>query len=230
MQGAFGALTVTMKLYPAIVTLHLLGGLVLLALLAIQAERYAPRAAARCRRALRARRWSSVAALTVVQIALGGWVSTNYAVLACSDFPTCQGSWWPPMDFAQGFALLARARRDGDGGYLPFAALTAIHYGAPPAALLVLLPALGALAWRLHARRRRGAAVGARACSASSLLAAGERPGQRPARLAAGGRGRAHRRRGRAGRGADGAARAQRAAARGAVAASTPAARAALAS
>ena len=62
-----------------------------------------------------------------LQIALGGWVSTNYAVLACRDFPTCQGAWWPAMDFDAGFTLLRELGAGKDGGYLPFAALTAIH-------------------------------------------------------------------------------------------------------
>jgi cytochrome c oxidase assembly protein subunit 15 len=145
-QGAFGALSVTMRLYPAIVTLHLLGGLGLLALLAIQAERYSPRRldlSPRLRAGLVA-----VAALTVLQVALGAWVSSNYAVLACRDFPTCQGSWWPEMDVAQAF-VLRRQLGAGEGGYLPFAALTAIHM-AHRLGALVLLPALAALAWRLH--------------------------------------------------------------------------------
>ena len=125
-QGAFGALTVTLKLYPAIVTLHLLGGIGLLALLAVQAELARPRPLALdhgTRRLLLA-----VAALTLIQVALGGWVSTNYAVLACSDFPTCQGRWWPEMDFRHGFTLLRDLGETQGGDFLPFAALTAIHY------------------------------------------------------------------------------------------------------
>ncbi len=89
-QGAFGALTVTMKLYPAIVTAHLLGGLALLVLLAVQAERYGP-APLRTTPRLAAG-VAVVLVLTVVQAALGAWVSTNYAVLACTDFPTCHGA------------------------------------------------------------------------------------------------------------------------------------------
>ncbi|HEV7575562.1 MAG TPA: COX15/CtaA family protein [Caldimonas sp.] len=145
-QGAFGALTVAWRLYPAIVTLHLIGGVGLLALLAIQAERYAPRRlelAPGLRAGLVA-----VAVLTLVQIALGAWVSSNYAVLACSDFPTCQGAWWPDMDVAQGF-VVRRPLGGGDAGYLPFAALTAIHM-AHRLGALVLLPAIAAFAWRLH--------------------------------------------------------------------------------
>ena len=148
-QGAFGALTVTMRLYPAIVTLHLLGGMVLLALLAGQSQAFgAPRLmlSVPLRRAAMA-----VALLSAIQIALGGWVSTNYAVLACSDFPRCQGEWWPPMDFVQGFHLRRDLGVAAGGGYLPFAALTAIHYVHRLMATLVLL-ALAGLAWRFAAR------------------------------------------------------------------------------
>ena len=154
LQGAFGALTVTMKLYPAIVTAHLLGGLVLLALLVIQSESYRPQPLA-LPASLR-RGVLIVAALAVVQIALGGWVSTNYAVLACRDFPTCQGAWWPAMDFDHGFTLLRELGAGKDGGYLPFAALTAIHMAHRIGALLVLT-ALVWLAWRLHTRGERAA-------------------------------------------------------------------------
>jgi heme a synthase len=145
-QGAFGALTVTMKLQPAIVTLHLLGGIGLLVLLAVQDERFAPRPL-RLAAGVRALAWAA-AALLAVQIALGGWVSTNYAVLACADFPTCQGQWWPPMDFAEGFALTRELGQAAAGGYLPFPALTAIHVAHRVFALGVFA-ALGALAWAL---------------------------------------------------------------------------------
>ncbi len=145
-QGAFGALTVTMSLYPAIVTLHLLGGLGLLALLAIQAEAYEPRPLL-----LSPALGSAivvVAVLALVQIILGGWVSTNYAVLACRDLPTCQGGWWPDMDFADAFVLVRPLGRTGDGAFLPFAALTAIHV-AHRLGACVVLPAIALLAWRL---------------------------------------------------------------------------------
>ena len=147
-QGAFGALTVTMKLYPAIVTAHLLGGLVLLALLAVQSQAPAREPLALPPR-LRAAAWV-IAGLSVLQIALGGWVSTNYAALACRDFPTCQGSWWPAMDFEHGFAPLRELGAGKHGGYLPFAALTAIHY-AHRLGAYVVLAAMALFAWRLHA-------------------------------------------------------------------------------
>jgi len=147
-QGAFGALTVTMKLYPAIVTLHLLGGLALLALLAAQEqafERQPLALSAALRRGL-----AALAALAVLQIALGGWVSTNYAVLACTDFPTCQGRWWPDMDFAHGFTLRRDLGVTASGAWLPFPALTAIHYTHRLVAYLVLAALLLAAAalWR----------------------------------------------------------------------------------
>ena len=131
LQGAFGALTVTMKLFPAIVTLHLLGGMILLALLKVQSVRYAQAqtglAPVPLPRATLA--WiSATFALLWLQIALGGWVSTNYAVLACTDFPTCQNSLWPAMNFREGFTLW---RELGEGRYgenISFQALTAIHY------------------------------------------------------------------------------------------------------
>ncbi len=164
LQGAFGALTVTMKLFPAIVTLHLLGGMGLLALLQAQASRYALAGGqtqivwlpASVRRLLLL---SFV--LLWLQIALGGWVSTNYAVLACSEFPSCQGSMWPPMDFRQGFTLWRELGATGDGGHISFAALTAIHYAhrlAAYAVMVVLLVLAGLLA-RDPATRRYGHAV-----------------------------------------------------------------------
>ncbi len=130
-QGAFGALTVTMKLFPAIVTLHLLGGLALLALLCVQAvghqQALHQQAPATVSGGLRSALWA-VWGLIFAQVALGGWVSTNYAVLACTSFPTCQGSWWPEMDFAQGFEIWRPLGLLSDGSPIHFAALTAIHY------------------------------------------------------------------------------------------------------
>ena len=152
LQGAFGALTVTMKLFPAIVTLHLMGGVVLLALLCVQAVRHtqAVRGVQPAVLAAPLRRGVLVTgALVALQVVLGGWVSTNYAVLACTTFPTCQGSWWPVMDFAQGFQLWRPLGLLQDGSHISFAGLTAIHYAHRLVAYGVLL-ALAWLAWRLH--------------------------------------------------------------------------------
>jgi cytochrome c oxidase assembly protein subunit 15 len=131
LQGAFGALTVTMKLFPAIVTMHLLGGMVLLALLKVQAVRYAQAQGVQPYIALPVgTRWLVLVTfgLLWLQIALGGWVSTNYAVLACTQFPDCQNSLWPIMDFRQGFTLWRELGAGLNGEYISFAGLTAIHY------------------------------------------------------------------------------------------------------
>ena len=131
LQGAFGALTVTMKLFPAIVTLHLLGGLVLLSLLRAQSARHGQTLQALQRTTLSRglRRFVMAAfALLWLQVALGGWVSTNYAVLACTDFPACHNSFWPAMDFRQGFTLWRELGAGLDGANISFQALTAIHY------------------------------------------------------------------------------------------------------
>ena len=151
-QGAFGALTVTLKLQPLIVTLHLLGALLGVGLLTAQVrvlEGVRPSAAGALTsnalgRNLRAwaeaplRRWGwLVLALVSTQVALGGWVSTNYAVLVCSDIPTCQGQWWPDMDFASGFHLLRALGENGQGEPISMAALTAIHMSHRLMAVLV---------------------------------------------------------------------------------------------
>jgi cytochrome c oxidase assembly protein subunit 15 len=152
LQGAFGALTVTMKLFPAIVTLHLLGGLGLLALLRVQAVRY-QQAHSGWQQPAAAQAWRpwlwALFGLVWLQIALGGWVSTNYAVLACRDFPTCQGSWWPAMDWVRGFELWRPLGMQANGEALPFAALTAIHYAHRLMAYGVLA-ALLVMGWYFH--------------------------------------------------------------------------------
>jgi len=166
-QALFGALTVTWKLYPAIVTGHLLGGMGLLALLALQAP--APAAAAAGSRA-RARvtrdrlaLWLAAGAL-LLQIALGGWVSTNYAVLACTGFPQCNGHWWPAMNWSEGFTLLRELGRRADGAPIAMSALVAIQWSHRLFAV-ALVAAMGWLVARLWrggpAARRRGALIGA---------------------------------------------------------------------
>ena len=133
LQAAFGMWTVTMLLMPAIVTGHLLGGMTTLALLAWLSARQG---------AIRqvvaspppsghgvAARWATAALVVLaLQIVLGGWVSTNYAGLACPDLPLCQGSAVPPMDVDQGFSLARRLGETRDGAPLPGEALTAIHW------------------------------------------------------------------------------------------------------
>lgn len=167
LQGAFGAWTVAYKLQPLIVTLHLLGGMGLLALLAWQALRLAPPvplpAGAAALRPLAA----MATALLVLQIAAGGWVSSNYAVLACPDFPLCHGRVLPPMDFAQGFAPWRPLGLTGAGEPIGFQALVAIHWTHRHLAYAVAA-ALALLAWR--ARRIDGLHRLARALAALLAL------------------------------------------------------------
>jgi cytochrome c oxidase assembly protein subunit 15 len=143
-QGAFGAFTVTMKLQPIIVTGHLLGALLGVGLLtaqvrALDGERVSKQVTQAWSRAgLRVWGWILLAMVTM-QIALGGWVSTNYAVLACSEVPMCQGQWWPDMDFETGFRLLRPLGEDGQGAYITLAGLTSIHMAHRLFALAVLL-------------------------------------------------------------------------------------------
>ena len=159
-QGLFGKYTVTLKLYPAIVTLHLLGGLLLLALLVVQYLRWHP---LRLPSAAGTRRWGLLTTIVLwVQIALGGWVSTNYAVLACRDFPLCNGQWWPPMQLAEGFELMRHLGQRGSGGYLSFDALVGIHMVHRWFAWLVLAMLL-AWAWRLWRERSQVGVVPAAA-------------------------------------------------------------------
>jgi len=154
LQGAFGALTVTMKLFPLIVSLHLLGGLVLLALLAWQVGQMRF-ALGLSRPVLIDRGWRRalwlVLTLLVAQVALGGWVSTNYAVLACDTFPKCQNSWWPEMDFGAGFSLWRHLGMSADGNWLPMPALVAIHYAHRLGAYLLALAVAG-VCWVLWPR------------------------------------------------------------------------------
>ncbi|MDZ7813147.1 MAG: COX15/CtaA family protein [Ideonella sp.] len=146
-QGLFGKYTVVLKLYPAIVTLHLLGGVVLLALLVRQREAYLGRSLLV---GPSFRPWVVFSLLAVMlQIALGGWVSTNYAVLACQGFPTCNGQWWPNMDLAAGFEILRELGRTADGDFLPSTALVGIHWVHRLFAVLVVALLLN-LAWTLR--------------------------------------------------------------------------------
>jgi heme a synthase len=156
-QAALGMWTVTLLLKPAIVTLHLLGGMATLAALAWLALRELdrPRAFAPAGRG-RVRPWAAAGlAIVAVQIALGGWVSSNYAALACIDFPTCHGKWLPDMDFVHGFQLVRELGRTATGTHLAYDALVAIHWTHRIGALVTLLY-VGLLAWALM--RMRGLA------------------------------------------------------------------------
>jgi heme a synthase len=128
-QGLLGMWTVTLLLKPVIVMSHLLGGLTILSLLywtiLRQQSRQGVFVSAENRKLLPL----AIAGLIVLilQISLGGWTSSNYAALACPDFPTCQGVWWPNMDFNEGFILWRGLGIDYEGGVLHGSARTAIH-------------------------------------------------------------------------------------------------------
>ncbi len=147
-QALLGMWTVTLLLKPLIVTLHLLGGLMTLALLWWLALPPSRRELKAAERPLRRLAIAGIAVLAV-QVALGGWTSTNYAAAACPDFPTCQASWWPPMDFRNAFILWRGLGIDYEGGVLDAPARVAIHFthrlGAVVTTLVLLLVVAGAL-------------------------------------------------------------------------------------
>ena len=148
-QAAFGMWTVTLKLWPQVVTAHLLGGFATLSLLFLLTLRLSGTAPVLPALPARIRSIAAVALLVVVgQIALGGWVSSNYAAVACVDLPTCHGEWWPQMDFANGFHLTQHIGPNYLGGQLDSDARTAIHMTHRIGAVLVTLVLL-LLAWQL---------------------------------------------------------------------------------
>ncbi len=143
-QGMFGRWTVTLNLWPQVVTAHLIGGFTTLSLLwlltlRLQNRRWqmAPHAFAEIQRL---KPLLCVAmSLVIVQILLGGWTSTNYAALACPDLPTCQGRWWPNMDFAKGFNFAQDIGPNYLGGLMENSARTAIHFSHRIGAIVVTL-------------------------------------------------------------------------------------------
>ena len=166
-QGAFGAWTVTLKLQPVIVTIHLLLGISLLSLLTWHAMRQNP--VPSVHRDAATMRWPALLSLAILfmQIALGGWVSTNYSALACGGFPLCQGSLMPEMDWAQGFSLWRNLGMTSAGDYLPFGALVAIHWAHRNFAMIVV----AVVAWTSHkARKIEGLRTVSRAISWMILI------------------------------------------------------------
>lgn len=156
-QALLGMWTVTLLVKPAIVLAHLLGGLSTLALIWLQYLRSRPAVPPGEPAPATGLRRLGVAALLVLllQITLGGWVSTNYAALACPDFPSCHNSYWPEMDFADGFTLWRGLGRNYEFGVLENDARTAIHYTHRLGAVVALL-VVGAFALRLRRWGQRG--------------------------------------------------------------------------
>jgi cytochrome c oxidase assembly protein subunit 15 len=161
-QATLGMWTVTMLLKPAIVTAHLLGGMATLALLlwfSLSQFRFDPEPRSRELRFTAA----AALALVVIQIALGGWVSANYAALACPDLPGCRGQVFPPMDFANAFHVLRELGRTGEGGLLPLEALVAIHWTHRMFALVIAAFVMYVVfrAFRIEGLRKTAIFVGA---------------------------------------------------------------------
>jgi heme a synthase len=148
-QAALGMWTVTLLLKPAVVTAHLIGGMSTLALLTWITHRQLGLIPTRVLESERLRFWVRGALLVLfAQIFLGGWTSTNYAALACTDFPTCHGVWFPEMDFSSAFHLVRELGVDAAGKTLQLAAYTAIQWTHRIGALATFIY-LGLLGLRL---------------------------------------------------------------------------------
>ncbi|SJN14945.1 Heme A synthase, cytochrome oxidase biogenesis protein Cox15-CtaA [Halomonas citrativorans] len=137
-QGAFGAFTVTLKLWPQVVTLHLLGGLSVLLLffwlhLRLTSVSEKKVIGAKCFNIF----WGLAAGLLILQLGLGGWVTSNYSGMACQGFPACNGQWWPHMDLSEGFHLTQTVGPNYLHGQLHAEARVAIHYMHRLGALLL---------------------------------------------------------------------------------------------
>jgi heme a synthase len=185
LQALLGMLTVTWQLKPAVVTLHLIFGMTTLALLwwlllSLPAGSWGRSAAGSARHAIEgganspyqvAWRLTLVGLVALaVQIALGGWTSSNYADLACLDFPTCQGSFWPHADFAHAFTLHSAGNIDYEGGVLDSPARTAIHLTHRLGALVTALTLSLAALFVLRRRGLKGARLTAWAVLAALAL------------------------------------------------------------
>ncbi len=166
LQGLFGKWTVTMKLMPIVVTTHLMGGMLLFALLIWFWMRERQRAGET--RAMTITVSGSVklivwiALITLAgQIFLGGWVSTNYAVMACGDFPGCNGAGqlMPAVSWNEGFTLFRALGRNPDGSFLSIHGLRAIHWAHRIGALVttVVVIAAAVMLLRAHQALRRQA-------------------------------------------------------------------------
>lgn len=169
-QALLGMWTVTLLLFPPVVMGHLLGGMTTFALLVLLVLQ----SSGQLRRAQAATPWmrrlAAVGLLMLVcQIALGGWVSSNYAAIACPDFPTCQGRWWPDMDFVSGFSWHGLGI-DYQGGILDNPARVAIHFAHRLGATATFL-LLGTAVSYILLRARDAALRGLAALTGVLLLA-----------------------------------------------------------
>jgi cytochrome c oxidase assembly protein subunit 15 len=164
--------TVTLLLKPAIVSAHLAGGMTTMALLGWMSLQTTRRSRPKAEYNLR--RWAVIGMVVLVaQILLGGWVSTNYAAVACPDFPTCQRSFWPTMDFKDAFLLWRGLGIDYEGGVLDHPARVAIHFTHRIGAIVAAL-VLGFIAWQAmrigQSRGVRAAGIALAATLVTQLL------------------------------------------------------------
>jgi cytochrome c oxidase assembly protein subunit 15 len=156
-QAALGMWTVTLLLKPLVVTAHLLGGMATLALLfwlVLKSGAHLQPLRARAAGALRGFALAALVVL-VLQIFLGAWTSTNYAALACPDFPTCQGHWWPPTDFREAFTLWRGLGMNYEYGVLENTPRLTVHLSHRLGAMITLLVMLGLAAWLISVERAR---------------------------------------------------------------------------
>ncbi|HQQ62058.1 MAG TPA: COX15/CtaA family protein [Pseudomonadales bacterium] len=172
-QALFGMWTVTLKLWPQVVTGHLLGGFATLSLLGLLAQRlgnFSWQLDMEAWQSVRKLRVLSAVALLVViaQIALGGWTSSNYAALACPDLPMCQNQWLPAMDIRQGFDVFQHIGPNYLGGRLDNQARVAIHLahriGAVVTTCTLLLVITGLLVSGVRQARGMAAVIGCLLC------------------------------------------------------------------
>jgi len=194
LQGAFGMWTVTLKLWPQVVALHLLGGFTTISLLTLLTLRLRKFSAAQAISASSARQVqpmpaepaSSLASfrpwlyggllLIILQIALGAWTAANYAAVACPDLPTCQGQWWPEgMDFQHGFDITQHVGPNYLGGQLTADGRVAIHVTHRVGALVTLayFSILLVLIWRRSPSRELHGPVRLVAAALAAQIALG---------------------------------------------------------
>lgn len=155
-QGLLGKWTVTLRLHPLVVMSHLLGGVALLSLLwllILRLNRISIRQTSQSEQPLK--KWAAFGLLLVIlQISLGGWTSANYAAFVCPDFPTCQGLWWPAMNFSEGFHLWLNTNINYEGGILSHVARTAIQMSHRIMAVITSIY-LGLLVYKLFNATKR---------------------------------------------------------------------------
>ena len=174
LQGMFGMWTVTLKLWPQVVTAHLLSGFTTLALLWLLTLRlnnsYWVLPRDQHREAVALRPWVYAGlGVVVLQIALGGWTTSNYAAVACPDLPTCQAQWLPPMDFASGFDLFQTIGPNYLGGLMTNESRVAIHMAHRVGAIVTLCVVL-LVCWRVYRAQVANSAVLAKVTAAVLVL------------------------------------------------------------